>query len=115
MKFFKTIISSFKRTKLLILIFFTLSIMLNYLTTYIPIVIQYFIDIILKQSTKPNGILDGVVNLYENKIGFTATICITLIIIQLIIIIFTYFRSIAKTKIINVDYSLIEVNSGKII
>ena len=74
--------------------------MLNYLTTYIPIVIQYFIDIILKQSTKPNRILDWVVNLYENKVGFTATISITLIILQLIIIIFTYFRSIAKTKII---------------
>lgn len=68
MKFFRTIISSFKRTKLLILIFFTLSIMLNYLTTYIPIVIQYFIDIILKQSTKTNGILDMVVNLYEKRL-----------------------------------------------
>ena len=53
MKFYKTIISSFKHTKLLILVFFTLSIMLNYLTTYVPIVIQYFIDGILKQSTKP--------------------------------------------------------------
>lgn len=100
MKFYKTIISSFKHTKLLILVFFTLSIMLNYLTTYVPIVIQYFIDGILKQSTKQNEILDWVVNLYENKIGFTATVCITLIIIQLIIIIFTYFRSIAKTRII---------------
>lgn len=100
MKFFKTIISSLKHTKMLIVIFFVLSIMLNYLTTYIPIVIQYFIDIVLKQRTTPNEILDLVVNLYENKIGFIATICIVLIIIQVVIIIFTYLRSVIKTKII---------------
>lgn len=100
MKIFKTIMSSFKHTKLLILIFFILSIILNYLVTCIPVVIQYFIDIILKQSTTPNELLDLIVNLYESKIGFIITICITLIAIQLIIIIFTYFRSIAKTKII---------------
>lgn len=100
MKIFKTIISSFKHTKLLILVFFVLSILLNYLTTYIPVVIQYFIDTILKQNTTQNELLDLIVSLYESRIGFIATICITLIIIQLIIIIFTYFRSIAKTKII---------------
>lgn len=100
MKFFKTIISSLKHTKILIAIFFVLSIMLNYLTTYIPIVIQYFIDVILKQSTTPNEILDLIVNLYERKIGFIATICIALIIIQATIIIFTYLRSVVKTKII---------------
>ncbi len=100
MKFFKTIISSFKHTKLLILIFFILSILLNYLTTYIPVVIQYFIDTILKQNNTPNELLDLIVNLYESKIGFIATICITIVVVQLIIIIFTYFRSIIKTKII---------------
>lgn len=100
MKIFKTIISSFKHTKLLLLAFFILSILLNYLTTYIPVVIQYFIDTILKQSTTQNELLELIVSLYENRIGFIATICITLIVIQLVIIIFTYFRSIAKTKII---------------
>ena len=100
MKFFKTIISSLKNTKLLIFAFFILSIALNYLTTYIPVVIQYFIDTILKQITTQNEILDLIVNSYENKIGFIFTICITLIIIQLIIIIFTYLRNISKTKII---------------
>ncbi len=100
MKFFKTIISSLKNTKLLIFAFFILSIALNYLTTYIPVVIQYFIDTILKQITTQNEILDLIVNSYESKIGFIFTICITLIIIQLIIIIFTYLRNISKTKII---------------
>lgn len=99
MKFFKTIISSLKHTKLLTLIFFVLSILLNYLTTYIPVIIQYFIDVILKQNTQ-NEILDKIVNICEGKVGFIIGICITLIIVQLVIIIFTYLRNIIKTKII---------------
>ena len=99
MKFFKAIISSLKNTKLLVLIFFTLSIALSYLTTYIPVVIQYFVDTILHQNTQ-NEVLEKIVNLYGTKIGFIATICITLVIIQLSIIIFTYLRSIIKTKVI---------------
>lgn len=82
MKFFETIISSLKHTKLLTLIFFVLSILLNYLTTYIPIIIQYFIDVILKQNTQ-NEILDKIVNICEGKVSFIVTICITLIIVQL--------------------------------
>ena len=52
MKLLKTIISSLKHTKLLIVVFFLLSIILNYLTTYIPVIIQYFIDIILHIDVK---------------------------------------------------------------
>lgn len=100
MKFFKTMISSFKHTKLLIVIFFILTILLNYLTTYIPVVIQYFIDTILNEEAAQNEILDWVVNSFQNGIGFIATICLTVLVIQLAIIIFTYARSIAQTKII---------------
>ena len=50
MKILKTIISSLKHTKLLILIFFALSVVLNYLVTYIPVIIQYFIDVLLNQN-----------------------------------------------------------------
>lgn len=100
MKFFKTIISSLKNTKLLIAIFFILSILVNYLTTCVPVVIQYFIDYILKQENLRNGVLDWIVNFYENKIGFIAVICVVVSIIQLAIIVFTYIRSITKTKII---------------
>ncbi len=100
MKIFKTIISSFKHTKLLLLAFFILSILLNYLTTYIPVVIQYFIDTILNQSTTSNELLELIFNLYESRNWFIGTICIILIIIQLAIVAFTYFRSIVKTKII---------------
>lgn len=100
MKFFKTITASLKHAKLLILAFFILSIGLNYLTTYIPVVIQYFIDGILKQNTTQNEILDLIVNLYQSKIEFIYIICIILIIIQLTIIIFTYLRNVLKTRII---------------
>ncbi|MCI8290790.1 MAG: ABC transporter ATP-binding protein [Clostridia bacterium] len=100
MKFFKTIISSLKNTKLLIAIFFILSILVNYLTTCVPVVIQYFIDYILKQENLRNGVLDWIVNFYENKIGFIAVICVVVSIIQLAIIVFTYIRNITKTKII---------------
>lgn len=100
MKILKTIISSLKHTKLLILIFFILSLVISYLTTYIPVVIQYFIDTILNQSIASNELLELIVSLCESKIDFIATICITLIIIQLVIVTFTYFRSIVKTKII---------------
>ena len=50
MKILKTIISSLNHTKLLILIFFALSVVLNYLVTYIPVIIQYFIDVLLNQN-----------------------------------------------------------------
>ena len=100
MKFFKIIILSFKHTKFLIVIFFILTILLNYLTTYIPVVIQYFIDTILNEKAAQNEILDWVVNSFQNGIGFIATICLTVLVIQLAIIIFTYARSIAQTKII---------------
>ena len=98
MKFLKTIISSLKHTKLLILIFLVLSMILNYLVTYIPVIIQYFIDIILHIDVK-NIILDKLVELYGKNVGFITLICITLLIFQITIIIFTYFRYIIKKKI----------------
>lgn len=99
MKFFKMILSSLKNTKLLITIFFVLSILLNYLVTYIPVVIQYFIDGILGVNLS-NNILNVVVNQVEPIVGFIATICLILVVIQVFLIIFTYLRSVIKTKII---------------
>ena len=64
MKFFKTVISSFKHTKLLIVIFFVLSILLNYLTTYIPVVIQYFIDVLLNQDVE-NHVIEFFISLFN--------------------------------------------------
>ena len=77
MKVFKTIMSSFKHTKLLILIFFILSIVLNYLTTYIPVVIQYFIDVLLNQNVN-NAIIENIhfINLESLSFYFTFVIFI---------------------------------------
>lgn len=99
MKILKTILQSFKKTKILIILFFILSIILNYLVTYIPVVIQYFIDIALKTNTN-NLILDKIYSTFSNNFNFIGSTCIVLIFIQLLIIISTYMRNIAKSKII---------------
>lgn len=99
MKILKTIISSFKHTKLLILIFFILSIVLNYLTTYIPVVIQYFIDVLLNQNVN-NTIIENFISIFNNKLSFIPIMCILIIIIEVIIVLSTYIRTITKNKII---------------
>lgn len=98
MKTWKIIISSLKHSKIYILLFMVLSLALNWLVTYIPVIIQYFIDVLLKQETK-NDILDKIVEQYGDKIGFIATICIALIIVQLAIVLITYIRTITQNKI----------------
>ena len=99
MKVFKTIMSSFKHTKLLILIFFILSIVLNYLTTYIPVVIQYFIDVLLNQNVN-NAIIENFISVFNNKLSFIPIVCIFLLLIEGIIVLSTYIRTIVKNKII---------------
>lgn len=99
MKLLKAIITSLKHTKLLIVIFFVLSIILNYLTTYIPIIIQYFIDILLKQEVS-NSIIEYFIALFNNKLSFIPIICILLLFVEGIIVLSTYIRTIIKNKII---------------
>lgn len=99
MKILKTILSSLKHTKLLIVIFFILSIILNYLITYIPVVIQYFIDVLLKQDVN-NDVIQYFINLFDNKLSFIPTICILLLLIEGAIVLSTYIRTIVKNKII---------------
>lgn len=99
MKILKTIISSFKHTKLLILVFFILSIVLNYLTTYIPVVIQYFIDVLLTQNTS-HTLIENFISVFNNKLSFIPIICILLLLIEGIIALSTYIRTIVKNKII---------------
>lgn len=106
MKTLKIIISSFKNTKIFTIIFFLLSIILNYLVTYVPIVIQYFIDTILHQKNE-NELLNRITQLSVNRINFVLLTCIILGIIELTIILFTYIRNIIKNKIIQeFQYSL---------
>ena len=99
MKIFKTIILSFRHTKLLLVAFFILSIILNYFTTYIPVVIQYFIDVLLNQNVD-NTIIEYFISLFNNKLDFIPIICIFLLLIEGIIVLSTYIRTIVKNKII---------------
>ncbi len=99
MNLFKTIISSLKHKKLLILIFFILSIVLNYLVTYIPIIIQYFIDVLLNQNVN-NIAIEFFISLFNDNLSFVPIICILLFIIEGIIVLSTYIRTVTKNKII---------------
>ncbi len=99
MKFFKHILSSFKNVKLLILIFFVLSLVISYLITYIPVIIQYFIDILLKQHIN-NNTIELFISTFNGKLPFISIICILLLIIEGIIVLSTYIRNITKNKII---------------
>lgn len=99
MKLLKTIILSLKNTKLLILTFFILSLVITYLTTYIPVIIQYFIDVLLKQDVN-NSIIEYFISLFNNKLSFIPIICILLFLVEGVIILSTYIRTIIKNKII---------------
>lgn len=99
MNLFKTIISSLKHTKVLILIFFILSIVLNYLVTYIPIIIQYFIDVLLNQNVN-NIAIEFFISLFNDNLSFVPIICILLFMIEGIIVLSTYIRTVTKNKII---------------
>jgi len=99
MKLLKTIISSLKHTKLLIVVFFLLSIILNYLTTYIPVIIQYFIDTLLNQKIS-NSLIENFINIFNNKLSFIPIICILLILVQGMAILAMYIRTIVENKIV---------------
>lgn len=99
MKFLKTIISSLKNVKWLMILFFIISIILNYLITYIPVIIQYFLDILLKQNVH-NGMIEYFINLFNSRISIIPTICILLVLVQIMIVLLTYSRVIIKNKII---------------
>lgn len=99
MKILKTIISSLKHTKLLILIFFLLSIVITYLTTYIPVIIQYFIDVLLNQNVN-NSTIEFFISSLNGKLSFILITCILLFVTEGIIVLSTYIRTITKNKII---------------
>ena len=99
MKILKTIISSLKSSKFRIVIFFILSIILNYLITYIPIIIQYFIDVLLNQEVH-NSLIEYFINLFNNKLSFIPIVCILLISVQATVVLITYIRTVVKNKII---------------
>lgn len=100
MKIFKAIISSLNSSKIRIILFFILSIIVTYFTTYIPIIIQNFIDVLLHQNINNNWIMEYAIHIFNNKLSFILISCIVLFIIEMIVIISTYLRTIVKNKII---------------
>ncbi len=99
LKSFKLIISSFKNNKFKIILYIVFSILIAYLTTFIPIVIQYFLDILLKQSAN-NYIIEKFISIFNDKLSFIFIMCIFLLLVKLILTYVTYLRTIIKNEII---------------
>jgi len=99
-KIFKAIISSLKNSKIHIILFFILSIIVAYTTTYIPVIIQNFLDILLHQNITNNWVMEYATNILNDKLSFISIACIVLFIIEIIVVISTYLRTIIKNKII---------------
>lgn len=100
MKIFKAIVSSLNSSKIRIILFFILSIIVTYFTTYIPIIIQNFIDVLLHQNINNNWIMDYAIHIFNNELSFIFIACIVLFIIEMIVVVSTYLRTIIKNKII---------------
>ena len=90
---------SFKNSKFRIFLYIVFSLLITYLTTFIPVIIQYFLDVLLNQQVN-NYIIEKFVSIFNNNLSFIFIICILLIIVQMIIILSTYLRTIIKNKII---------------
>lgn len=99
MKSFRLIIKSFKNTKIKIMLYVVFSLIIAYLTTFIPVIIQYFLDVLLKQSVS-NNIIEKFIYLFDNKLSFIPIMCILLLLVELILTSVTYLRTIIKNKII---------------
>lgn len=99
MKSFKLIIKSFKNTKFKIVLYITFSLLIAYLTTFIPVIIQYFLDVLLKESIN-NNIIEKFISIFNDKLSFIPIMCILLLLVKLILTFITYLRTIIKNKII---------------
>lgn len=99
MKTFKLIINSFKNTEIMLVLYFIFSLIISYLTTFIPVVFQYFLDILLKQKVS-NRIIEKFIKIFSDDISFIIKICVLLIILEIVIVLSTYLRTIVKNKIV---------------
>lgn len=99
MKTLKLIINSFKNTEIMLVLYFIFSLIISYLTTFIPVVFQYFLDILLKQKVS-NRIIEKFIKIFSDDISFIIKICVLLIILEIVIVLSTYLRTIVKNKIV---------------
>lgn len=98
-KSFRLIIRSFKNAKFRIALYVIFSLIIAYLTTLIPVIIQYFLDVLLKQSVS-NVIIEKIISIFSNKISFIPAMCLLLLLVKFILTLITYLRTIIKNKII---------------
>ena len=100
MKSFKLIIKNFKNTKFRIVLYIIFSLLIAYLTTFIPIIIQIFLDVLLKETIINNNIIDAFIKIFNNKFSFIPSMCILLFFVKFILTFIIYIRTIIKNKII---------------
>lgn len=99
MKSFKLIVKSFKNSKFRIFLYIVFSLLIAYLTTLIPVIIQYFLDVLLKQSVS-NVIIEKIISIFSNKLSFIPSMCLLLLLVKIVLTLITYLRTIIKNKII---------------
>ena len=93
----RMIIKSFKNSRYQIILYMIANLAMTYLITVIPLIIQYFIDHILKQNS--NKIWLEYFIKGEGS-TFIISTCIALIIIQMIILTTNYIKQMMKNRII---------------
>ena len=67
MKSLRLIIKCLKNNKIRIILYLLFSLIIAYLTTFIPIIIQYFLDVLLNEKTD-NNIIEIFVNIFNNTL-----------------------------------------------
>lgn len=90
---------SFKNSKFRIFLYIVFSLLIAYLTTLIPVIIQYFLDVLLKQSVS-NVIIEKIISIFSNKLSFIPSMCLLLLLVKIVLTLITYLRTIIKNKII---------------
>lgn len=99
LKSFGLIVKCFKNSKFKILLYVIFSFLISYLTTLIPIIIQYFLDVLLNQNVS-NIIIEKFINIFNNKLSFILSMCLLLFIVKFMLSLIIYIRTIIKDKII---------------
>ena len=99
LKSFRLIVKCFKNSKFKILLYVIFSFLIAYLTTLIPIIIQYFLDVLLNQNVS-NIIIEKFINIFNNKLSFILSMCLLLFIVKFMLSLIIYIRTIIKDKII---------------
>ena len=64
-----------------VILYIIFSLLIAYLTTFIPVIIQYFLDVLLKQQVN-NIIIEKFISIFNNNLSFIPIMCILLLIFE---------------------------------